>query len=58
MQPVSHPSARFASGSALPEVDWPTNVAVGSPDRPQDARMTRHICADARLSWYDLRPGA
>ncbi|MBL9052571.1 MAG: hypothetical protein JNN02_02470 [Tabrizicola sp.] len=39
----------------MPEDDWPTNVSVGSPDRPQDARMTRHICADTQLDWYDPR---
>ena len=35
------------------EDDWLTNVTVGSLDQPEDARMTRHICADTQLSWYD-----
>ena len=39
------------------EDDWLTNVTVGSLDRPEDARMTRHICADTQLSWYDPCPG-
>ena len=39
------------------EDDWLTNVTVGSLDNPGDARMTRHICADTRLPWYDLAPG-
>lgn len=34
------------------EDDWLTNVTVGSLDRPQDARVTRHICADTQLPWY------
>lgn len=36
------------------EDDWLTNVTVGSLDRPGDARMTRHICADTQLGWYRL----
>jgi hypothetical protein len=39
------------------EDDWLTNVTVGSLDNPEEARMTRHICADTRLPWYDLAPG-
>jgi len=35
------------------EDDWLTNVTVGSLDRPNEARMTRHICADTQLDWYD-----
>ncbi|CAN1575377.1 COG3791 Uncharacterized conserved protein [Paracoccaceae bacterium] len=35
------------------EDDWLTNVTVGSLDHPEDARVTRHICADTQLSWYD-----
>ncbi len=38
------------------EDDWLTNVTVGSLDQPEDARMTRHICADTQLSWYDPCP--
>lgn len=38
------------------EDDWLTNVTVGSLDNPAEARMTRHICADTRLPWYDLAP--
>lgn len=35
--------------------DWLTNVTVGSLDRPQDVRVTRHTCADTQLPWYRLR---
>lgn len=35
------------------EDDWLTNLTVGSLDRPGAARMTRHICADTQLDWYD-----
>ena len=38
------------------EDDWLTNVTVRSLDRPGNARMTRHICADTQLSWYDPCP--
>lgn len=38
------------------EDDWLTNVTVGSLDHPADARMTRHICADTQLPWYDPCP--
>lgn len=38
------------------EDDWLTNVTVGSLDRPGEARMTRHICADTQLGWYDPCP--
>jgi hypothetical protein len=39
------------------EDDWLTNVTVGSLDHPERAQITRHICADTRLPWYDLLPG-
>jgi hypothetical protein len=39
------------------EDDWLTKVTVGSLDNPEETRMTRHICADTRLPWYDLAPG-
>ncbi len=38
------------------EDDWLTNVTVGSLDRPGEARMTGHICADTQLGWYDPCP--
>ena len=39
------------------EDDWLTNVTVGTLDRPQDARMSRHIYADTQLPWYDVCEG-
>jgi hypothetical protein len=35
--------------------DWLTNLSVGSLDRPQDVRVTRHTCADTQLPWFRLR---
>jgi hypothetical protein len=31
-----------------------TNITVGTLDRPQDARMSRHIYADTQLPWYKV----
>lgn len=39
------------------EDDWLTNVTVGTLDRPQDARMSRHIYADTQLPWYEVFEG-
>lgn len=39
------------------EDDWLTNVTVGTLDRPQDARMSRHIYADTQLPWYEVCEG-
>ena len=36
------------------EDDWLTNITVGTLDRPQDARMSRHIYADTQLPWYKV----
>ncbi|TPJ45848.1 GFA family protein [Mesorhizobium sp. B2-6-6] len=32
--------------------DWLTNITVGTLDRPDEARVTRHIYTDTQLSWY------
>lgn len=46
--------SRIVWQAQQPQDDWLTNVTVGSLDRPDEARMTRHICADTQLSWYQL----
>jgi hypothetical protein len=46
--------SRIVWQALAPEDDWLTNVSVGSLDRPQEARMTRHICADTQLRWYHV----
>jgi hypothetical protein len=46
--------SRIVWKALRPEDDWLTNVTVGSLDRPQEAQMTRHICADTQLPWYQV----
>lgn len=46
--------SRLVWQALRPEDDWLTNVTVGSLDHPEQVQITRHICADARLPWYDL----
>ena len=48
--------SRVVWQALAPEDDWLTNVTVGSLDHPSDAQMTRHICADTQLPWYDPCP--
>ena len=48
--------SRIVWQALRPQDDWLTNVSVGSLDRPEAARMSRHICADTQLSWYDPCP--
>ena len=36
------------------EDDWLTNLDVGTLDRPAEVRVTRHICADTQLPWYNV----
>lgn len=50
----AHCGSRLVWQAVRTEDDWLTNVTVGSPDRPDAARMTRHICADTQLTWYRL----
>lgn len=44
--------SRIVWRALAPEDDGLTHVTVGSLDRPREARMTRHICADTQLPWY------
>jgi hypothetical protein len=46
--------SRIVWQALRPEDDWLTNLTVGSLDRPAEARVTRHICADTQLPWYRL----
>lgn len=49
--------SRIVWQALRPEDDWLTNVTVGSLDTPAAARVTRHICADTQLPWYDVGGG-
>lgn len=49
--------SRIVWQALRPEDDWLTNVTVGSLDDPAAARVTRHICADTQLPWYDVGAG-
>ena len=46
--------SRIVWQAIIPEDDWSTNVDVGSPDNPAEARMTCHIYADSQLPWYRI----
>jgi hypothetical protein len=47
-----HCGSRIVWQAQRAEDDWLTNITVGTLDRPQDARMSRHIYADTQLPWY------
>jgi hypothetical protein len=49
-----HCGSRLVWQALRAEDDWLTNVTVGTLDRPQDARMSRHIYADTQLPWYKV----
>jgi hypothetical protein len=49
-----HCGSRLVWQALRAEDDWLTNVTVGTLDQPQDARISRHIYADAQLPWYKV----
>ena len=49
-----HCGSRLVWQALRAEDDWLTNVTVGTLDRPQDARISRHIYADTQLPWYKV----
>lgn len=49
-----HCGSRIVWQALRAEDDWLTNITVGTLDRPQDVRMSRHIYADTQLPWYKV----
>jgi hypothetical protein len=49
-----HCGSRLVWQALRAQDDWLTNITVGTLDRPQDARMSRHIYADTQLPWYKV----
>jgi hypothetical protein len=49
-----HCGSRIVWQALRAEDDWLTNITVGTLDRPQDARMSRHIYADTQVPWYKV----
>ena len=49
--------SRIVWQATEPDMDWTTNLSVGSLDDPGAARIGCHIYTETQLSWYDPCPG-